>query len=117
MCRVFAPSRPIDVTGWPHAAKTNSLPNLPAAVAAGQFGVDENNRPIRPKPDEVRAITETFAENLVELLRTIERSAPPGPDHGSQQLALALAAYAEDFGEDAARRLEVYIHFKAAPPR
>lgn len=40
---------------------------LPSAVGKGNFGEDERG-PVRPEADEVRAITEQYAERLIDLL-------------------------------------------------
>src|SRR5689334_15352718 len=44
---------------------------LRSAIARGNFGEDDHG-PVRPTPDEVRAITETHATKLVELLGEME---------------------------------------------
>ena len=90
---------------------------LPEAIAAGRFGRDERG-PIRPCAAEVRAITGNHAEKLIELLK---------PDDGTDRVLAqtefdaGIAAYAEDFGEDAARRLEAYVRRQVSlgdgPPR
>ena len=70
---------------------------LPSAISAGNFGHDEHGNPIRPGPDEIRAITEHHAEKLIELL------------YVGKDIQPALAKYAEDFGERPAKQLEAYI--------
>jgi hypothetical protein len=89
---------------------------LPEAVAAGRFGLDDDQRSIRPGPDEVRAITENHAEKLIELLGTIPERIDPGNDAHplNDQLKAAIAAYAEDFGPEAARQLEAYARRQAS---
>jgi hypothetical protein len=72
---------------------------LTEAVRAGRFGMDEQNRPIRPDPEEVAEITVTHAEKLMDLL---------GPKSQAQYEA-ALAAYAEDFGPRPAAQLDAYV--------
>lgn len=71
---------------------------LPSAVAAGRFGQEEDGRNVGPGPNEVRAITEQFAETLIDLLQTREYEA----------FGNGLAKYAEDFGQHAADQLEAY---------
>jgi hypothetical protein len=89
---------------------------LRAAVAAGHFGHAERG-PVRPSPDEVRAISEAHAEKLIDLLTAIEQAAGSyvsGKKNRLQELfANALAAYAGDFGEHAAKRLEGYAKRQA----
>ncbi|MCL2825494.1 MAG: hypothetical protein FWD57_15995, partial [Polyangiaceae bacterium] len=46
------------------------LPNpspLPASVAHGVFGTDEDQLPIDPTPEEIEAITAAHAEKLLDL--------------------------------------------------
>jgi hypothetical protein len=69
---------------------------LPAAVAAGNFGKDEQDKPIRPSPQEVREITESFAEKLLDSKTDAEIQA-------------GIARYAEDFGPRPAAQLEAYL--------
>jgi hypothetical protein len=85
---------------------------LPAAVAAGHFGVEEDGRNVRPGPAEVRAITECHAAKLVSLLHEIES---PGADRDQLKNAYrtAIAAYAEDFGEESAARLDAHARSQA----
>ena len=114
-------------TAAPHEALAASVPDtprrrkdivarlpvprpLPAAIAAGRFGQDEDGHPIRPAADEVRAITESQADKLIDLLDALK------PAHGKPAIAdklpeafgAILAAYAQDFGERPARQLEAY---------
>ncbi len=72
---------------------------LKVAIRAGRFGIDEQNRPIHPDPDEVAEITVTHAEKLMDLL---------GPNtEGAYQAGLAV--YAGDFGERPAAQLDAYV--------
>ena len=71
---------------------------LPSAVAAGRFGQEDDGRPVRPGPNEVRAITEQHAEKLIDILGSRDDA---NFRHG-------LARYAEDFGQEAADQLEAY---------
>ena len=80
---------------------------LPEAVRAGRFGIDERGKPIFPGPDEVHAITVNHAQKLIDLLGT-------RGDYAQKEFQLAVAAYAEDFGEAAAARLEAYARRKEA---
>ena len=89
---------------------------LPASVAAGRFGYDEEHRPIRPAPDEVRAITENQVDKLIDLLDAL---AEPGKVPGSRErhreaFDALIAAYARDFGDKAARQLEAYVRRQAS---
>ncbi|HEY8748407.1 MAG TPA: hypothetical protein VIM11_10555 [Tepidisphaeraceae bacterium] len=68
---------------------------LRASVAAGVFGREENGKPIGPNADEVRAITEQYAERMIEM--------------DEEKLRSATAKYAEDFGSKAAAQLERYV--------
>lgn len=70
---------------------------LLAAVRSGTFGQDEHG-PIRPGPDEVRAITAQHADRMVEM--------------GDAELQSATAKYAEDFGDRPASQLERYVRRK-----
>jgi hypothetical protein len=90
----------------PSSARSSRIvPRLPIprpltdAVRAGRFGLDEQNRPIRPDSDEVADITVNHAEKLLDLLG-------PGTE---AQYAAALAAYAEDFGPRPAAQLDAYV--------
>jgi hypothetical protein len=95
---------------------------LPEAIGKGNFGEDEHG-PIRPKPDEVRAITENQAEKLIEILselKAVEAELTGGGGTNRKALVQAkdkwlcayqggIAMYAEDFGEVAANRLDAYV--------
>jgi hypothetical protein len=59
------------------------------------FGQDENGKPIRPKADEVREITEQHAERMLEMT--------------DAELSAAVTKYAEDFGPRPASQLERYV--------
>jgi hypothetical protein len=80
---------------------------LPAAVKNGVFGYDDTDEPIEPDAAEVRAITLTHAERLIDILNQMRQG---GADHVrlTDQLRASLALYAEDFGQEAANRLEAY---------
>ena len=82
---------------------------LSEAVAAGRFGQDEQGRPIRPCPAEVRAITEQHAEKLIDLLDAIASAPSNGKDALLESFQNGIAAYAEDFGKHAAQQLEAYV--------
>jgi hypothetical protein len=73
---------------------------LPTAVAAGNFGLDERGKPIRPSPTEVREITETHAEKLI--------------DADEAQRKEGIKKYAEDFGARPAAQLETYLRKRSA---
>jgi hypothetical protein len=91
---------------------------LASAVAAGRFGHEENGRPVRPGPHEVREITRRHAEKLIDILDSIAQAAGscvPGEANRLQGLFdSALAAYAEDFGRHVADQLEAYVRRQAA---
>ncbi len=98
---------------------------LPSAVGKGNFGEDERG-PVRPEADEVRAITEQYAERLIDLLNgkaEVEAmlANPVCSDrarlyHEKDRLLSAvqsgLAIFAEDFGQPAANRLEAHVHYQ-----
>lgn len=82
---------------------------LSEAIAAGRFRKDERG-PIRPSAEEVRAITENHAHQLIELLHAM-RAHPPSHDARTwteQEYARKLDAYRDDFGTHAADRLDAY---------
>jgi hypothetical protein len=89
---------------------------LPAAIAAGNFGCDENGI-VRPSAAEVRTITLQHSEKLIDLLETIEQakhSCVPGEAARLQDaFQSGLAAYAEDFGKPAAQQLEAFCRRQA----
>jgi len=101
---------------------------LPSSVNAGIFGQDERDKPIQPGPHEVREITERHAEKLIDLLGGLRQiddwlAAPVCSDparlyHERDALLgrvqSAVASYAEDFGEQAARQLEAYARRQAS---
>jgi len=72
---------------------------LPASVQGGVFGVEEDGTPIEPEPEEVEAITEIVANELLE--ETDEQSRQP-----------LLQKYAEDFGQPAAAQLDKWVKRK-----
>lgn len=91
---------------------------LPSAIAAGRFGQEENGKPVRPGAHEVREITERHAEKLIDILDSIQQaSGSCVPAEASRLQSLfgsAIAAYAEDFGQHAADRLEAYVRRQAS---
>jgi hypothetical protein len=87
---------------------------LPSAVAAGRFGQEENGRPVRPGAHEVREITERHAEKLIDLLDSIASAPANGKDALRSQFDAGITAYAEDFGQHAADRLEAYARRQAS---
>src|SRR5882724_3277408 len=94
---------------------------LPTAIGRGHFGEDENG-PIRPTAQEVRAITENHTERLIgfldglqevnALLNNSQCSDRARLFHEKDRLLSgyqgALAMYAEDFGQNAANRLDAW---------
>jgi hypothetical protein len=87
---------------------------LPEAIMAGRFGLDEDGKPVRPGPHEVRAITEQHADKLIELLDSARSSRPEERARILESFQSGLAAYAEDFGQEAAGRLEAYVRRQAS---
>ena len=86
---------------------------LPAAVTAGHFGTDERGKPINPSADEVYAITNEHAENLIDLIQSLPTPGRPGRSAIEDQITAGIAKYAGDFGEHAAQRLEAYCRRQA----
>lgn len=100
---------------------------LAEAVAKGVFGVDENEEPIEPSPDEVHEISLLHGERLAELYASLaavnQSSAGLSADKRVErlrekerltcQIQGLLALYAEDFGEVAARRLDSWAQNEA----
>ena len=85
----------------------------------GRFGHAEDGRPVSPRPDEVRAITQHHAEKVIDLIDTLsaveQRPAIAGAvKDTAAKLKAALDAYAEDFGNPAARQLEAYARRKSS---
>jgi hypothetical protein len=94
---------------------------LPHAIGRGHFGEDENG-PIRPTAQEVRAITENHTERLIGFLDGLQEvNAHLNNTQCSDRARLyhekdrllsayqgALAMYAEDFGQNAAKRLDAW---------
>jgi hypothetical protein len=78
---------------------------LPASIATGAFGQDEDG-PVLPRADEVRAITERHAEKLIELLDAIARASADSRESLLATFSAGIAAYAADFGQHAADQLE-----------
>jgi hypothetical protein len=86
---------------------------LPSAIAAGHFGQEENDRPVRPGAHEVREITERHAEKLIDLLDSLASAPANGKDALQAQFDAGIAAYAEDFGQHAADQLQAYVKRQA----
>lgn len=91
------------------AARRKSPATLPVpkprteAVNRGHFGWHDDNRPVRPSPAEVRAITGYHAEKLAAILGWPDKEAR----HFAYQAALRM--YSGDFGAGAANRLDSYV--------
>jgi hypothetical protein len=83
------------------AEQPPSSPPLAASVQGGVFGVEEDGTPVDPEPEEVEAITEAVANELLE--ETDEQSRQP-----------LLQKYAEDFGQPAATQLGNWAKGKVA---
>ena len=93
---------------------TTALPvpkPLASAVKSGQFGQDVNG-PVRPGPAEVRSITEQHANKLIDMLHEIQSG---GPDREwlQNEYHAGIAQYAEDFGNEAAARLDAHARHEA----
>ena len=86
---------------------------LASAITAGQFGQEENGKPVRPGPREVREITLQHADKLVELLDAIAIAPADRKDDLRAQFDAGVSAYAEDFGLHAAEQLEAYVRRQA----
>jgi len=113
-----------DSETWEHCMMPNPKPLL-EAVGRAVFGVDEDGN-VNPGPEEVAAITEYHTERLVKLLDEIQDidgrlARATGQDrdtlhrqrdHAHSGYLGALALYAEDFGEDAARQLDTWARYQ-----
>jgi hypothetical protein len=114
---------PAERAGVPPASRCLPVPKpLSDAVGQGHFGEDEHG-PIRPTPAEIRAITENHAQKLGDLLLGLEEIDRSLGDsqcsdrarlyHEKDRLLSAyqsgIALYQEDFGVDAASRLDGYV--------
>ena len=90
---------------------------LDAAIEKGNFGYDpETDKPVHPQSAEVRAITENHAERMIELLaqlRSVRASDYRKKDLLNGEYRSKLAMYAEDFGDEAAARLDAYVRHQA----
>ena len=87
---------------------------LPASIAAGHFGQDDEGKPVRPGAEEVRAITERHAEKLIELLDTLAHAQTADQDRLRADFRAGITAYSEDFGQHAADQLEAYVRRQAS---
>jgi hypothetical protein len=98
---------------------------LPAAVAKGVFGTDDNDDPIDPSEEEVHEISMQHGEQLSEVLQELDAvnkrlAAQPSnreelirhKERLTCQKQGMLALYAEDFGEAAARHLESWARHR-----
>jgi hypothetical protein len=86
---------------------------LPHAVATGNFGQDENGKPVRPGAHEVRVITEQHADKLIDLLDSLAGAPTNAKEDLKTKLTAGITAYADDFGQEAAERLEAYVRREA----
>jgi hypothetical protein len=100
---------------------------LPEAIERKAFGEDEQGNPVTPCEEEIRKLTEWQAKVLRELLdlksyvdcrladwtadqQGDERESLQRERHRLEEAyALRRVVYAEDFGEEAARRLDVWV--------
>lgn len=95
---------------------------LPDAVAQGVFGIDENEDPVEPSPEEIATITRMHAEKMVEILHSIvdaeEALIAAAPSDRPSFIARIdsrrsaylglMRLYADDFGDTAASQLDSY---------
>jgi hypothetical protein len=89
---------------------------LPAAVKTGQFGYEENGQPVRPGTAETRAIIRNHADKLIDLLDELRTAPQAAKDSLRNRFAAGVAAFAEDFGNESALRLETYVEREASAP-
>ena len=103
---------------------------LPEAVEKGNFGMEDDQTPVDPSPEEVFAITEQQGERMVELLEQLkciewrlenltgEQRHPAilEKDRTLSAFQGMLALYAEDFGDVATRRLEAWARGRIGVP-
>jgi hypothetical protein len=82
---------------------------LPSAIAAGHFGQEENGKPVNPGAHEVREFTKQHAAKLIDLLDSVPCTPASARDELLARFTAGIAAYAEDFGQRAARQLEAYV--------
>jgi hypothetical protein len=114
-----SPARLIPVPSSTHVTRRTRhcvpVPSpLQKAVQAGHFGHEDDGKPVRPGPGEIRAITEQHAVKLIELLDEL-KSAPQDIKLTLRtHFEAALSLYAEDFGEEAAGRLLAYVDREAS---
>jgi len=97
---------------FPGEAEDDGLPlarPLCAAVLAGVFGFEDDGRPVDPSAEEVEAITRPQAERLIAASQT--------PSSGWEHSREILRRYEEDFGAQAAERLERYAFTVARAER
>ncbi len=76
---------------------------LPRAITEARFGQTDRG-PVRPSAQEVREITETHADRIIDALCENSRA----------DITPLIQMYADDFGEEAARRLEAYCRRQLA---
>jgi hypothetical protein len=88
---------------------------LPGSIAAGHFGHDDDGKAIRPEADEIRAITESLADRLIDLLDAMREVTQENARQAMQeQFSQAIQMYALEFGERPARQLEAYSRRQAS---
>jgi hypothetical protein len=98
---------------------------LPGAVRKGNFGIDpDTDEPVRPRPAEVRAITEQLAERMIDLLHQLsaiqhrhDADVFRQKDLLDGEYKCKLAMYAEDFGDEASARLDSFARHQAGKDR
>ncbi|HVS70816.1 MAG TPA: hypothetical protein VHQ47_06150 [Phycisphaerae bacterium] len=88
---------------------------LPASVKAAVFGRHEDGSAIRPEPDEVREITESLADRLIELLDAVAGTKQESARQGFEKCFRdAVAMFGLHFGDRAAVQLEAYVRRQAS---
>jgi hypothetical protein len=96
----------------PVIAEWPPLPTpLASAVEQGIFGKEEDGSPVHPSDEEVAAITDPLAEQLVEMHRELGGAASDGAVEPQRQAVLTKLA--EDFGPEAAEQLDRWARLKA----
>jgi hypothetical protein len=87
---------------------------LLTSVDAGTFGRNEDGSVIHPGTDEIRAITESLVDRLIELLDAIPNVRDDSARQAfEKQFREAITMYGIDFGDHAAGQLEAYVRRQA----
>jgi hypothetical protein len=109
---VVQPGQPVSVAAETVTGLPVAMPLL-QAVLAGVFGQYENG-PVDPSFEEALDITQSHAEEMIELV-DVFRGSTPLHDAKPESAALqeAVHRYAEDFGQEAADTLLSYCRRQA----